>query len=89
MQLTDKFLIVQGHIRTYKIHLGSSNILMLPNDQYLCIVAAQGTAAKKSADKVFLPFEEDNTLSLILSKAFLLASDDTIQDRTILQQIKA
>jgi hypothetical protein len=34
--LSDKFLIVRGQLRTYKIHLGSGNVLMGPNDQYLC-----------------------------------------------------
>src|SRR6185503_16324760 len=34
----EKFLVVKGSLRTYKIHLGSGNILMEPNDQYLCIV---------------------------------------------------
>lgn len=33
---SDKFLVVRGDVRTYKIHLGSGNILMEPNDQYLC-----------------------------------------------------
>lgn len=33
-ELTDKFLVVRGDIRTYKIHLVSGNILMKPNDQY-------------------------------------------------------
>ena len=32
--LADKFLLVKGTKRTYKIHLGSGNILMEPNDQY-------------------------------------------------------
>ena len=35
---SDRFLVVRGDLRTYKIHLGSGNILMEPNDQYLCIV---------------------------------------------------
>ncbi len=39
-------------------------------------------------DKVFLPFEGDNTLSVILSKAFLLADDAKIKDATIVSQIK-
>ncbi|MDJ0940722.1 MAG: DUF4132 domain-containing protein [Woeseiaceae bacterium] len=82
----DKFLRVQGDVRAYKIHLGSGNILMEPNDQYLCIVAAQGKA--RQAGNVFLPFEGDNRLALILSKAFLLAEDTKIKDRTILSQIK-
>ena len=34
-----------------------------------------------------LPFEDDNRLSEILSKAFLLAADKTVSDRTILDQI--
>jgi hypothetical protein len=87
-QLTDKFLVVRGDLRTYKIHLGSGNILMEPNDQYLCIVPARGAAAGEGmAGKVFLPFEGDNTLAVILSKAFLLAEDWNIKDSTILSQI--
>ena len=80
-----KFLIVQGKIRTYKIHIGSTNILMEPNDQYLCIVSARNQ--KPSTDKVFVPFEGDRGLSIILSKAFLLAEDDCITDSTIVSQI--
>ena len=83
-ELTDRFLIVKGELRTYKIHLGSTNILMMPDDQYLCIVPGRG---KSKADDIFLPFEGDNQLSLILSKAFLLASDGKIKDQTILTQI--
>jgi hypothetical protein len=59
---------------------------MSPNDQYLCIVAARGGAAG-AAGKVFLPFDDDHVLSLILSKAFLLAADTKITDRSITRQI--
>jgi hypothetical protein len=83
-QVEDRFLIVRGTKRTYKIHLGSGNILMEPNDQYLCIVADRSA----KADNVALPFEGDRTLSLILSKTFLLAEDDKIKDPTILGQIE-
>ncbi len=83
----DKFLVIKGGIRTYKIHLGSGNILMEPNDQYLCIVPDSGHA-KESAGDVFLPFEDDRTLSIILSKAFLLAEDEKIKDETITRQIR-
>jgi hypothetical protein len=84
--LADKFLVVQGDLRTYKIHLGSGNILMSPNDQYLCIVPGRGST-NKSAESLFLPFEGDHTLSIILSKAFLLADDKKITDPTITSQI--
>ncbi len=78
---SDRFLVVRGDIRTYRIHLGSSNILMEPNDQYLCIVSAQ------PAPDLFLPFEGDQRLSAILSKALMLADDTSITDRTITGQI--
>ncbi|MBS1952635.1 MAG: WGR and DUF4132 domain-containing protein [Cyanobacteria bacterium SZAS-4] len=80
-----KFLIVRGDLRTYKIHLGSGNILMEPNDQYLCIVAARGHS--DSSPRVFLPFEGDNVLSIILSKTIMLAEDTKIKDPSILTQI--
>jgi hypothetical protein len=84
--LTERFLVVRGSIRTYKIHLGSGNILMEPNDQYLCIVPKQSVTG---GENVQLPFEGDNTLSIILSKAFLLADDSKIKDATITSQLKA
>ena len=83
--LADRFLIVRGSLRTYKIHLGSGNILMSPNDQYLCIVAKQH---RGDDERIHLPFDGDGTLSLILSKAFLLADDAKITDPTITSQLK-
>jgi len=37
--------------------------------------------------QVYLPFEGDATLSIILSKAFLLANDAAIKDPVILRQL--
>jgi hypothetical protein len=84
-EIKDRFLVVKGKLRTYKIHIGSTNILMEPNDQYLCIVPDRSKPAISS--NVFLPFEGDTGLSIILSKAFLLAEDDKIEDGTIVSQI--
>jgi Domain of unknown function (DUF4132) len=84
VNLEGKFLLVRGDIRTYKIHLGSGNILMLPNDEYLCIVQDRSS----NATSTFLPFEGDGTLAVILSKAFMLAEDLKIKDETITRQIK-
>ena len=85
-RFSNRYLIVKGQRRTYKIHLGSGNILMEPNDQYLCIVLDREN--KTSEQKIYLPFEGDSLLSIILSKAFLLAADDEIEDETILSQIE-
>lgn len=83
VQVGERFVTVRGDLRTYKIHLGSANILMEPNDAYLCIVPS-----RDKTDKVFLPFEEGGgRLSVIVSKAFLLAADTKITDKTITSQI--
>ena len=74
--LDGKFLTVRGDLRAYKIHLGSGNILMEPNDQYLCIVPGRS----EDTGGLFLPFEGDRMLAIILSKAFLLAT--TRQSKT-------
>ncbi|MCG8582195.1 MAG: DUF4132 domain-containing protein, partial [Bacteroidales bacterium] len=84
-EVKERFLVVKGKLRTYKIHIGSTNILMEPNDQYLCIVPDR--SKKDNTNGVYLPFEGDAGLSVILSKAFLLADDDKITDTTITSQI--
>jgi hypothetical protein len=55
---------------------------MEPDDRYLCIVPARGA----STGKLFLPFD-DERLSVILSKALMLAADDKITDPTIRRQL--
>ncbi|MFY1634743.1 DUF4132 domain-containing protein [Solwaraspora sp. WMMB335] len=80
-----RFLVVRGELRTYKIHLGSGNILMSPNDTYLCIVPSR--SASRGPEPGFLPFEGDAVLAVVLSKALLLAKDDQITDPTIVQQL--
>lgn len=85
-RLEGNFLVVSGHLRDYKIHLGSTNILMSPADTYLCIVPSGG----HKDPGVFLPFEEGGgKLSVIWSKAFLLAEDTAITDASITHQLRA
>lgn len=83
-RIDGNFLRVQGKVRAYRIHIGSGNILIDPDNRYLCIVKA---GAPKDT-KLRLPFEGDSMLSLILSKALLLADDDKITDQLILRQIR-
>ena len=80
-----KYLVVVGKNHSYKIHIGSTNILISPNDIYLCIVPGGGK--DKNLNRLFLPFEGDAALSVLLSKAFLLADDDKITDPAIANQI--
>jgi hypothetical protein len=86
LEIGDRFLRVRGTLRTYKIHLGSGSILMEPDDSYLCIVSARSPEA---ARRLMLPFEGDDMLAIIVSKAILLANDEEITDPTITSQILA
>ncbi|MGW6543606.1 DUF4132 domain-containing protein [Streptomyces massasporeus] len=82
--LEGRFLHVRGDRHTYKIHLGSGNILMTPNDQYLCIVPKSAPATPGTG---YLPYEGDRMLAVILSKAMMLAADTKITDPSILSQL--
>jgi hypothetical protein len=82
--LDDRHLIIRGKLQAYRIHLGSGNIIMASNNQYLCIVPAHSS----ENGRVRLPFEGDGLLSVILSKAFMLAEDDKITDQQIISQLK-
>ncbi|MBX6368151.1 MAG: DUF4132 domain-containing protein [Rhodospirillales bacterium] len=81
---SDRHLVVRGNLRTYRIHLGSANVFR-DDDVYLCIVPRSGPEAW---DTAFFPFEGDRLLSVILSKALMLASDDRITDPSILSQLR-
>ena len=85
LRLDERFLWVKGNRGQYRIHLGSGSVQIEPGSRYLCIV--QGPSAGKVPGSVFLPFEGDHMLSVILSKAFLLAADTRITDKSILSQL--
>lgn len=84
-RIDGRFLNVRGTLHTYRIHLGSGNILMSPNDTYLCIIPLPGNAPPLHG--TYLPFEGDRTLAVILSKATMLANDHAITDPAILSQL--
>ncbi|MEU7924452.1 DUF4132 domain-containing protein [Micromonospora sp. NPDC049107] len=83
VDLTERYLRVRGNLRAYRIHLGSGNIMMEPDDRYLCIVAA-----RTQTGRLHLPFDDDPMLATILSKAIMLAADDRITDPTVLSQLR-
>jgi hypothetical protein len=74
-------LQVRGVKGEYRVHLGSGAAFRA-DGRHICIVP--DGAPKKLA----LPYEGDDTLALILSKAMLLLRDDKITDPVILGQIK-
>ena len=81
LRLDDRHLVVQGIRHEYQIHLGSG--ACSHSGRHICIVPK----SVEAGDKIWLPFEGDRTLSIILSKAMLLAADDKITDPVILHQL--
>ncbi|MEZ5583123.1 MAG: hypothetical protein R3F37_10490 [Candidatus Competibacteraceae bacterium] len=80
----DHFAYIQGKLANYRIHLGSGVIHIQPGN-YLCIVPQ-----RNKEEHVYLPFADaDLRMAEIVSKIFLLVSDDKITDETILAQIEA
>ena len=86
--LEGRFLQVEGALHTYRIHLGSGNILRSPNDRYVCVVPKSTVADGNGTTQTgYLPYEGDRMLAVILSKAMLLAKDTEITDPTIVSQL--
>jgi len=81
LTLTDKALMVRGTRHTYEIHIGSGACSRA--GRHICIVPKNSAVR----GKIWLPFEGDRTLSIIISKAVLLAADDKITDPIILAQL--
>ncbi|HEU0097432.1 MAG TPA: DUF4132 domain-containing protein [Allosphingosinicella sp.] len=81
LSLDDRYLMVQGRRHLYRIHLGSGACFR--GERHICIVPKP--AAEEG--RIWLPFEGDRTLSIIISKALLLADDDKITDPVILRQL--
>jgi Domain of unknown function (DUF4132) len=84
-RIEGRFLTVQGDLRSYRVHIGSGNVLMSPNDQFLYIPPPR--RATRSAEEIVLPFEGDTLLGQILSRAAVLAADSRISDRALRSQI--
>jgi hypothetical protein len=84
VEFDERHLVVRGELATYRIHLGSGNVLIEPGSRYLCIVP---DASKGRGERVTLPFKRDTMMAVTLSKAFLLAADQDIKDPTIVCQI--
>jgi hypothetical protein len=81
LSFEDRYLVVEGSRHKYRIHLGSGACFR--GEQHICIVPK----AEMALGRIWLPFEGDQTLSIILSKAVLLAADTKITDPVILRQL--
>ncbi|WP_434339593.1 DUF4132 domain-containing protein [Motilimonas cestriensis] len=78
----DNYAYIDGKLAQYRVHLGTG-VIHIQLGNYLCIVP-EGQAS----EDLYLPFADvDKRMAEIISKIFLLISDDQIKDETILSQI--
>lgn len=82
VELLPRHVRVRGKLGTYLIHIGSANTMIEEENRYLCIVPSG-----RERGQVFLPFDGDATLSVILSKINMLVADDRIKDESIRSQL--
>jgi hypothetical protein len=80
LEFEDRYLAVEGKRHRYRIHLGSGACFR--GERHICIVPKAD-----AGERIWLPFEGDRTVSIIISKALLLAADDRITDPVILHQL--
>lgn len=85
--LDENSLVVRGVLNTYHISLRSGIVRMGEGGPVLSIAMKKSSPAAKKAATIHLPFEDDDALSGLLSKAILLAADDAITDPDIVSQI--
>ena len=83
LSIGKKHLDVTGVLRNYQIHLQSGAVFRQPDNKHICIVPKSDNDEKSLAILV-----GDPMLSLIVSKALILANDDQIKDKSILSQIR-
>jgi len=85
IRLQGSYALIDGHLGTYSVHLGSAIIHRQPGG-HLCIVPVHS----QHRGRLFLPFADDDPRTAeVLSKVLLLSKDREIKDPVILEQIFA
>lgn len=87
-QIKEHFLHIDGQRASYKIHLGSGHVLLNPSGQILPLMPDRDKVLAHQMHRPSLSFDQDRILSLILSKALLLANDQNITDPGLLKRLE-
>jgi Family of unknown function (DUF5724)/Domain of unknown function (DUF4132) len=83
VQIQGAHVLIEGHLGSYSIHLGSAMVHRQPGGA-LCIIPVPS----QHRGRIFLPFvDNDPKAAEVVSKVLLLAKDKDIKDPTILEQI--
>lgn len=84
VRLEHSHALIEGTYAHYTVHLGSGTVHRMPGGS-LCIIPVHN----QHQGRLFLPFADpDPRTAEVVSKVILLAEDHSIQDPTILEQLR-
>lgn len=86
--LEKRHVLVKGKRYHYRIHLGSGDVMVIPQQRQIVIPDKKTTAAQNKLSD-YQPLHDDERLNSILQKITMLLRDDRIRDQTILDQLNA
>lgn len=86
--LEKRHVLVKGKRYHYRIHLGSGDVMVIPQQRQIVIPDKKMTTAQNKLSD-YQPLHDDERLNSILQKITMLLRDDRIRDQTILDQLNA
>jgi hypothetical protein len=88
-QLTDRELVVTGSLATYRIDLATANVRMEPGSKWLSFDTRTAPDKAYNHQILGLPaIDDDEILQRILVRAAILADDEQLASRKLLNQIR-
>ncbi|MFT8804843.1 MAG: DUF4132 domain-containing protein [Acetobacter aceti] len=81
-------VLINGKRCRYRIHLGSGDIMVLPQQRQL-VVEDRKIASLRKGLPSYRPLHDDAQMDSILQKIIMLIRDDRIRDQSILDQLNA
>jgi hypothetical protein len=86
--LTDTDLEVRRSLATYRIDLATANVRMMPSGKWLSFDSKPPEVARQRAWQQVPALDDDEILHHILVRAAILADDELLASRKLLQQIR-
>ncbi|MCG4273467.1 DUF4132 domain-containing protein [Acetobacter senegalensis] len=85
--LDDRHVIVTGRLHQYRIHLGSGEVIMVPQYRHLTLETLSHSTREEDIGD-YQPLYDDDILNSILYRIALLQKDHKIRDKNILEQLR-
>lgn len=85
--LDERHVIVTGRLHQYRIHLGSGEVIMVPQYRHLTLETLSHSTREEDIGD-YQPLYDDDILNSILYRIALLQKDHKIRDKNILEQLR-